>query len=310
MNKQFAIITNDSCALPKAMREEYGVDGVFYGNIEYPDGHSEKADLDWERMTPEQYFGGMADKKHIYKTSCANIDEIYDCMAVHAKEGKDVLCIVISSALSGTYPFSTKAAERIEKDFPGVHVKVVDSMRYSTALGMLVLEACLRRKEGLGFEETYNWVEDNKNRFHQMGIMDDMFFLARTGRVSKAKAFFGNLAGIEPMAEFSSNGLSEVVGKAKGKKKGLQAVVEYIKDRIDAPEEHILFVCHSVRPKEAEWLKNAIEEAVHPKQIVMSSVDQTSGANMGPGLAAAFFYGKRISQDLAEEKSLMTKILG
>ena len=308
--KHFAIITNDACALPKNLREEYGVDGVFLGNIEYPDGHSEKADLDWERMTPEQYFGGMADKKHIYKTSCANVDEIYNCMEPFAKKGENILCIVLSGALSGAYPFSVKAAERIEENYPDIQAKVIDSKRYSTALGMIVLEACLRRKEGLSFEETVAWVNEHKNNFHQMGIMDDMFFLARTGRVSKAKAFFGNLAGIEPMAEFSASGLSEVVGKAKGKKKGLQAVVDYAKARIDKPEEHVMFVCHSVRPKEAEWLKNALEEAIHPKQIILSGVDQSSGANIGPGLVAAFFYGLPISEDLAEEKALMTKILG
>ena len=107
MNQTFAIITNDACALSKALREEYGVDEVFIGNIDYPDGRSEKADLDWERITPEEYFGGMADKKHIYKTSCANIDEIYTAMANQAKLGKDVLCIVLSGGLSGSVHIST-----------------------------------------------------------------------------------------------------------------------------------------------------------------------------------------------------------
>ena len=310
MKQKFAIITNDSCALPRNIREDYGIDGVFLGNIEFPDGHTEKADLDWEKMTPEQYFGGMADKKHIYKTSCANVDEIYACMEEHAKQGKDILCIVLSSALSGTYQFSVKAAEKIAADFPDIKVKVIDSLRYSTALGMIVLEACLRRKEGKNFDETVAWVEANRGCFHQMGIMDDMFFLARTGRVSKAKAFFGNLAGIEPMAEFSESGLSEVVGKAKGKKKGLQTVVDYASALVENPKDHVLFVCHSVRPKEAEWLKNALEEAIHPKEIILTSVDQTSGANIGPGLAAAFFYGKPLSKDLVDEKALIAKILG
>ena len=306
----FAIITNDACALPRALREEYGVDGVFLGNVEYPDGRSEKADLDWERTTPEEYFNSMVSKKFIYKTSCANIDEIYECMKVHAEEGKDILCIVLSEGLSGTYAFSTKAAERIHADYPNVQVKVIDSKRYSTALGMIVLEACLRRKEGMSFEETCAWVENNRNRFHQMGIMDDMFFLARTGRVSKAKAFFGNLAGIEPMAEFSENGMSEVIAKGKGKKKALDAVAAYCKKLIEEEDKHVLFICHSLRPKEAEFLRQRIEELVHPKQIIVSTVDQSSGANVGPGLAAAFFFGKPISAGLEQEKAVIAEILG
>ena len=308
--KQFAIITNDACDLMRPLREEYGVDGVFYGNVEFPDGHSEKGDLDWERRTPEEYFNSMAGKKMIYKTSCANIDEIAECMEEQAKQGKDVLCIVLSGALSGTYNFSIKAAEVVKEKYPDVKIHVCDSLRYSTALGMIVLEACLRRKEGLSFDETVEWVESYKNNFHQMGIMDDMFFLARTGRVSKAKAFFGNMIGIEPMADFSESGLSEVIARAKGKKKALQAVVDYVKDRIVDPQDHVLFVCHSIRQKEADWLAKALEEAVHPKKIIISSVDMSSGANIGPGLAAAFFYGKPLSKELAEEKAVMTTILG
>ena len=306
----FAIITNDACALPRNLREEYGVDEVFYGNIEFPDGHSEKGDLDWERMTATSYFNSMASKKFIYKTSCANVDEIYETMERQAKQGKDILCIVLSGALSGTYPFSIKAGEKIMKDYPNVKVKVIDSMRYSTALGMIVLEACMRRAEGMSFDETVAWVEEHKRNFHQMGMMDDMFFLARTGRVSKAKAFFGNLAGIEPMAEFNSEGMSEVVAKAKGKKKAIDAIVAYVKDRITEPEKHLLFVCHSIREKEALFLAKALMEAVPAMKIIVSSVDQSSGATIGPGLVAAFFYGKPISNDLEEEKALMTSILG
>ena len=306
----FAIITNDACALPRNLREEYGVDEVFLGNVDFPDGHTEKADLDWERMTATEYFTGMADKKHIYKTSCANIDEIYESMARQAKQGKDIICIVLSAALSGTYGFSIKAAEKIMADYPNVKVKVIDSLRYSTALGMIVLEACMRRSEGLSFEETCAWVEEHKYNVHEMGMMDDMFFLARTGRVTKAKAFFGNLAGIEPMAEFNHEGMSEVVAKAKGKKKAIEAIVAYLKDRIVDPEHHLLFVCHSIREKEATFLAKLIEEQVPAMKVIVSSVDQSSGASIGPGLVAAFFYGKSITEGLVEEKALMAKILG
>ena len=304
----FAIIADNSCALRKEYRERFGVDGIIYGTITYPDGHTETGDLDYERITPEEYFRSIS-KKAMYKTACANIDQMKDVMRPFAEAGKDIVFLTISSALSGTYNFGVKAAEQIEKEYPGVHVYVVDSQRYASALALLVQEACARREEGLSALETRDWLEQNKNCFHQMGIMDDLYFLARTGRIAKAKAFFGTMAGIKPMGEFSSCGLTEAIGKAKGTKAGLDATIAYMQNRIVDPDKHIVFIAHSIREKEAKYLEEKIAEVIKPKEIICLPLDQTSGANMGPGLAAAFFYGKPISADLAEEKTVITEIL-
>ena len=306
--KSFAIIADNSCALRKEYRERFGVDAIVYGTITYPDGRTEPGDLDYERITPEEYFRSMT-KKAMYKTACANIDQMIDAMEPFAKEGKDIVFLTISSALSGTYNFAVKAAEQIMEKYPGVHVYTIDSLRYASALALLVQEASARRDEGLDAKATAKWLEDNKQRFHQMGIMDDLYFLARTGRISNAKAFFGTLAGIKPMGEFSASGLTEAIGKAKGTKKGLEATISYIQDRIEEPEKHIVFVAHSIREKEAEYLVQRIKEVIKPKEIICLPLDQSSGANTGPGLAAAFFYGKPLSADLSEEKEVLTNIL-
>ena len=304
----FAIIADNSCALRKEYRERFGVDGIIYGTITYPDGHTEFGDLDYERITPEDYFKSIS-KKAMYKTACANIDQMINVMEPFAKEGKDIVFLTISSALSGTYNFGIKAAEQIKAKYPNIAVYVVDSQRYASALALLVQEACLRRDEGKSAKETADWLEANKNCFHQMGMMDDLYFLARTGRIAKAKAFFGTMAGVKPMGEFSSCGLTEAIGKAKGTKNALDATIAYMQDRIIDPDKHIVFIAHSLREKEALYLQGRIQEVIKPKEIICLPLDQTSGANMGPGLCAAFFYGKPISADLAEEKAVITNIL-
>ncbi len=304
----FAIMADNSCALLKPYRERFGLDALVYGTVTFPDGHTEISDLDYERMSADEYFKTIT-KKAMYKTACANIDQMIEAMEPFAKEGKDIVFLTISSALSGTYNFAIKAGEMIEAKYKGVHVYPIDSLRYSSALGLLVQEACARRDEGLSAKETADWIEEHKQCFHQMGIMDDLFFLARAGRIAKAKAFFGTMAGIKPMGEFSASGLTEAIGKAKGTKNGLDATVAYIQDRILEPEKHIIFIANSLREKEAKYLEDKIREVIKPKEIISLPVDMSSGANMGPGLCAAFFYGKPISEDLAEEKALITSIL-
>ena len=306
--KPFAIIADNACALQKPLRERFGMDAVVLGSVTYPDGHSELSDIDYERTTPEEYFGSMT-KKAIYKTACANLDQIKDVMYPFVKEGKDIVFLCLSSALSGTYNFVLKAAEEAMQEYPQVHIYVIDSLRYSSALGLLVQEACALRDQGLSAKETAEWIEENKHCFHQAGIMDDLYFLARTGRIAKAKAFFGTMAGVKPMGEFTRSGLTEVIGKAKGTRRGLDAVIAYMQDRIVEPEKHIVFICNSLREKEAEYLRQKVEEIIKPKEIICTPLDQSSGANMGPGLAVCFFYGKPISENLEEEKAAMTAIL-
>ncbi len=306
--KKFAIIADNACALRKEYRERFGVDAIIYDTVTYPDGHAEFADLDYERTTPEEYFGSMT-KKAIYKTACANLDQMKDAMEPFAKQGQDIIFVCLSSSLSGTYSFGVRAAEEIMAAYPQIHVYVIDSLRYCCALGLLVQEACALRDKGWGAKETADWLEENKHCFHQAGIMDDLYFLARTGRIAKAKAFFGTMAGVKPMGEFTRTGLTEVIGKAKGTRRGLDAVIAYMQDRVVDPQDHIVFLSNSLREKEAEYLKQKVEELIKPKEIICLPLDQSSGANMGPGLAVCFFYGKPISENLEEEKALMTNIL-
>ena len=185
----------------------------------------------------------------------------------------------------------------------------MNSLRYSTAQGMLLSYASKLREEGKSCDEVADWLEENKQCFHQIGIMDDLFFLARTGRVNKAAAFMGSLVGVEPMADFSSNGLCTVIGKGKGKKKSLDAAVSYLQKLAINPKDQVLFLAHSLREKEAEYFKKVIEERVGPKEVIVSSVDMVCGANIGPGLVAVFFYGQKITEDLSAEKAVLADCL-
>ena len=138
--------------------------------------------------------------------------------------------------------------------------------------------------------------------------MDDLFFLVRTGRISNVKAFFGSLVGVNPMADFNEKGVSEVLAKFKGKKAALDAVIKYMKGTITDPENQIIFVAHSNRPEAAEKLAAMIKAEFNPKEIIINTVGMACGANIGPGLCAAFYEGKPISHDMAEEKALMATI--
>ncbi len=305
----FAIIPDTSCDLVRPLRERFGIDDYISGLVYFPDGRCETADLDWETYNPKEFYESMKDKKAQYQTSCAPMGDIIKVFENQLSAGKDILCITLSSALSGTFQTCEMVKNQLLEKYPERKIICIDSMRYSTALSMLVIEAAIKRSEGLSLEETAAYIEANKHCLHQIGPMDDLFFLCKTGRISNFKAFFGTLVGINPMADFNRKGLAEVVGKFKGKKAAFDAVIKYMHKTIKNPSEQIIFVAHSNRAAAAELLREMIIKEFNPKEVIINHVGMSCGVSIGPGLCAAFYWGEEISEDMSREKAIMEEII-
>jgi DegV family protein with EDD domain len=197
----------------------------------------------------------------------------------------------------------------LKDKYPDRKIICVDSLRYSSAIALLIALASQKQAEGATIEETAEFLEKTKHHIHQIGPMDDLFFLVKTGRISNFKAFFGTLVGINPMADFNRKGMSEVLGKFKGKKAALDGVIKYMRETIIDPQNQIIFVGHSNRPQVAELLKEMIIKEFSPKEVIINGVGMSCGASIGPGLCAAYYYGKEISEDMQPEKEIINGIL-
>lgn len=304
----FTIISNTFCDLTAELRKRFGVEDYARGVIYYPDGHDELGTLDWEQMTPEEYYNSMKSKKTLYKTAAVPVGELTEVFERHVSKGEDILYITLSSALSSTYSEACTVAENLMKKYEGRKILCIDSKRYSTSLGLIVVMASMKRAEGATLEETFEYIENAKHTVHQMGPMDDLFFLCKTGRISNFKAFFGSLVGVNPLADFNRAGLSEVITKAKGKSAAFELTLGYIEKTIVNPEEQIIFVAHSNREKYALQLAEKIREKFNPKEVIVNPVGMSCGASIGPGLCAAFYQGVPISEDYSKEKAIMAEL--
>jgi fatty acid-binding protein DegV len=101
----------------------------------------------------------MKDKKSLYKTASVPVGNITETFEKYLKQGKDILSISISSALSTTYNETMMVADELMKKYPGRTIKCVDSLRYSTALAYLVCMASDKRKSGATLGETFEYIE-------------------------------------------------------------------------------------------------------------------------------------------------------
>lgn len=305
----FAIVGDAASGLTKELRERFGIDDYVRGNITFPDGTDHVADQDWTEIDPDTYYKSMLNGSNIYKTGVPSLQAIEDVVEKFLADGRDVLTITLSSGMSGTYSVFLSAKKELEEKYPGRTFAVVDSLRFSTPIALMNMKASEMRAAGCTLEETVKWLEENRNRVRQMGPMNDLKFLARTGRITNFKAFFGSLVGINALGDFAPNGVSQVLTNVKGTGKAIRATVEYAKKTIEDPEDQVIFIGHTYRAAEAEQLKEMVEKEIHPKEIIMTRVDMSCGANVGPGMLGMYYFGKEATENLAWETELMTGIV-
>lgn len=302
--KNFVIIADSTCDLSMEICTERGI-RIVRGIITLPDKSQVPSPLEWDRFDRVGFYNDLKKNPDGYSTAPANVATFKGAFKDAIDEGKDVLCMTISSAISGAFDFATVAKKELEAEIPDAKISLVDTMRFGPGFGLMVLYAAAHRDAGESLDEVTKYLEENKNRFHQAGWLDDLSFVAKKGRLTHAKAFFGTLAGVKPIGEFDYNGLTTVLGKAKGAKAAYEALLKYIEATIEDPHEQDIVIAQTNRMAQAEAYKKMIEEKFSPKSVTICDVFPTNGINVGPGLMAAYYVGKPISKDLSEEKALI-----
>ena len=127
----------------------------------------------------------------------------------------------------------------------------------------------------------------------QYFTVDDLNFLKRTGRVSGASAAIGTVLNIKPLLWGDATGHIVACGKYRGRKKVMEAIVEMYRTRAIHPENQRVAITHGDCPQEAEQLAQLVREVCPPKELIVCPHEPFTGAHVGPGMLALFFFGQR-----------------
>ena len=309
--ENFAIMTDAGGDFTREIIQKYGIEETPISTIVWPDNSERPADLYWDTMKPDEYFALMSNKNNDFKSSIPSPQTMLDRLSELAKAGRNIVIFTISSKMSGGYSAFTVAAKEVMEKYPNIKIKVIDSLRYSAAITLLAVEASLCRSRGMSFDEAVEYLDHFRLRIHQCGFLDDLFFLARKGRIKKSLAFMGNMIGVKPMADLcNETGLSQVLGKARGYKQVMKIFPQYIKRTIGDSHDKVFVITYSAREPQALQMKQIIEETFRPDHLIFVPMGQSTGANVGPGLAAAFYAGdEKVSENCVKEKAILEELL-
>ena len=201
--------------------------------------------------------------------------------------------MAFSSGLSTTYQSAVIAAEELMQEFPERKVLVCDTLSASLGEGLLVWYACKKRDEGLSLEELYAWVEEAKPHLCHWFTVDDLMYLKRGGRISAATAVLGTMLSVKPVLHTDDEGHLINMGKARGRKASIQALVKKMEELGEGYDNSTVFICHGDCIEDARYLEKLVREKFpNVKDVYINYTGAVIGSHSGPGTLALFFMGK------------------
>ncbi len=280
------IFADSGCDLPKSYLDDHDVTllplTVLLDGQEYQD----IVDID----SREVFQAIRAGKQP--KTSQVSPDRTLAMWKEFAKTGEDGIYIAFSSELSGTYQTAVMMRDQVKEGNPGMNLIIIDTRCASLGCGLLVEKAVEMRDAGEDVRTIEREIRKMAGHMEHLFTVEDLDYLAKGGRVSKASAFFGGLLNIKPLLHVESGRLVPIE-KHRGRKKVFRRIIELMEERGDDVGSQTVAISHGDDLAGAEELRDLIEERFHPQDIQIHMIGSVIGSHAGPGTLSVFFLNKR-----------------
>lgn len=285
--KDYIITVNSTVDLPKEWLTERGVPVV---PLSYTiDGETYQ---DMNGLSAKEFFGKLRAGK-MAVTSQVNPDDAKEALRPFLEEGKDILHLGFSSALSGTLNSMRIAADELKEEYPNRSITVIDTLCACMGEGLLLYYALKKKSEGCSMEETARWVEENKLHICHNVTIDDLNHLQRGGRISKTVAVLGGMVKIKPMIHMDDEGALQVIGKERGRKKSLNKIVDTAVAQSEGWENDIIMITHGDCEEDARYVAELVRKKMGIDNILINNIGTVIGSHTGPGVVAVFCMGEK-----------------
>ncbi len=276
MPRPVALVTDSTAYIPADLVARYDIrvapQVLIWGEETFRDGVD---------ITPETFYRRLATAKVLPKSTqpaVSSFAAIYDALLA---AGRDVLVVVISSKMSGTY----QAALQAREGFPAEAIEVVDSRTTAMELGFHVLAAARAAEAGASLAECKAVAEKAQQYSGVVLTVDTLEFLHRGGRIGGASRWFGTALRIKPVLEVR-DGLVQPLEKIRTRRRALARVVDIVVERIGQQAPVRLAALHANAEEDARWLLNQASARVSPDEALVADVSPVVGTHVGPGTVA------------------------
>ena len=253
---------------------------IRFGEEEYLDGVT---------ISKEEFYRKLTEGDVTPATSQATPYTYAKYFREAVNNDEDVLCLTLSSKLSGTWQNAVLAAE----EFPD-RVFVVDGRNVTITSAVLAQYGLQLLDDGKSAAETAEILTRARDNIHLVAIVNTMEYLCRGGRVSRTAAVAGELLAIKPLIGMKG-GEPVVLGKARGAKNAVKMFIKEVEKAggIDFSKPVLL----GYTGQDDHMLSKLVQDCDElwegrADQLDRAQVGSTIGTHAGPDAVAVAFFNK------------------
>jgi DegV family protein with EDD domain len=237
-------------------------------------------------LKPEDFYRRLRNARELPTTSQPAPAEFVRVLRDARAEADEVVGVLLSSVLSGTYA-SAQAAVRAG-GVSGVHL--VDSRSASLGVGLLALRASELAEEGWDGARIAEELTRVRAKSGMLLTVDRYDNLLRSGRVSRGKAWIAGMLDVKPILSLDGAGKVVPVDRVRGREQVVPRMLELLERRLSPRPRAVRFgVAHAEAPEVAERVRTALVAAYRPKDCFISLATGVLGTHVGEGAWAIFY---------------------
>lgn len=282
----YQIITDGSCDLGEERARMAGIQVVpFYVTF---DGKTYQKEI--EEISVREFYQEMVDDPDKFpKSSLPSVQDYVEAFTPYARDGKDIICLCITTKFSGSYNSAKTAADLLAEEYPLIRIQVVDTMVNTVLQGILALETVRMQQAGLSFEETLAGIERIKPTGRIIFTVGNYEYLIHGGRIGKVMGTAASTLGIKPLIMLREGEIFPT-GITRSRKKGMARLVDQTREHFrkmgESPDGYRIVVGYGYDYEEAVGFRDRLLASLKAysqyENVEIFQIGATIGVHTGP----------------------------
>ncbi len=276
------IVTDTAVSLPPEVIHEHQIT-LLGGYIIFGD---EKL-VDYFQIGPEEFYERLADSPGLPTVEDPGPDEfkvLYRSLIQRFPEA-ELLSIHCTSKMAATVNSARVAAA----SFPGVTIRLFDTLSIGAAQGLMVWEAARLADSGAAMDDIITRLVEMRDAMKFYFALDTLEFVARSGRVGPVERLVSGLLDIKPVLTLRE-GMVEPFGQQRSRAKALESLRDMVLKEGMGRSGLRIGVMHAACEADARDIAGDVERLLKPEVMLVSPLSPGIGATTGPGALGVCWY--------------------
>lgn len=276
----YVIVSDGSCDLTQEDAKKLNVEIVpFYVVFENEQYLKEGVDV-----SAADFYQKMIDNPNIFpKSSLPSVEDYVSCFEKHLRDGKDIICLCITTKFSGSYNSASSAKQLLEEEYPERKITIIDTMVNTVLQGLVVREAARLRDLGYEYDKLVDIINEKKTTGRIFFTVKELTYLQHGGRIGKVASIVGDLMKISPIIVLKEGEIHQG-GIALSRKRALLKVKELAKSYVDSNKgkKFVLCVGYGYDKEEGTNFVETLSKVFPDQDIILNHIGATIGVHTGP----------------------------